>query len=137
VITADGVITLSVINDLISNPAFHNAKMSVGAIKVVGSSSNQGRACFTSPFFGGVTAADLTPADLAADLKGWSSHAESIASNLPPSFAFVTSTSVDEFANAPLDSGELSELTLNCKHLVVQGSGAGICAPLCESIGAG
>jgi len=30
-VTADGVRTLSTINDLTSNPAFHNAKMSVGA----------------------------------------------------------------------------------------------------------
>jgi hypothetical protein len=132
-ITADGVLTLSTINDLTSNPAFNNARMSVGVIKVVTTSSS-GRGthlpCVSSPL--GVTAQAVTPDKLAEGLEGWTNHAETIASNLPPSFAFVTSTSVDEFANAPLDSGELSQLTSNCAHLVDQASGAGICAfPLC------
>jgi len=125
-VTADGVRTLSTINDLTSNPAFHNAKMSVGAIKVIGSIGR----C-TSP----TTAANLISAGvdsfagigLAEGLKGWINHSETIASNLPPSFAFVTSTSVDEFANAPLDSGELFQLTNNCRLNVAQASGAGVC----------
>jgi hypothetical protein len=119
-ITADGVTTTSTINNLISNPAFNNAKMSLGAVKVVGSSGT----CSNKP----PTAASLTAANLAEGLKGWMNHAETIATNLPPSFAFVTSTSVEEFKDAELDSGELAELLFNCNHLIAQGSGAGICS---------
>jgi len=36
-VSANGVRTLSVINDLTSNPAFNGAKMSLGAIKIIGS----------------------------------------------------------------------------------------------------
>jgi len=74
------------------------------------------------------TAATLSAAKLAQGLKGWINHAEKIATNLPPSFAFVTSTSVEEFATAPLDSGELAELTNNCNAIFKQASGAGICS---------
>jgi hypothetical protein len=130
-VTADGVRTLSTINDLTSNPAFHNARMSVGAIKVVGSVG----LCISPDTAAGLASIGLVVADpmpitgfpLAEGLKGWINHAEMIASNLPPSFAFVTSTSVEEFASAPLDSGELSELTTNCNAIMSQGSGAGIC----------
>jgi hypothetical protein len=51
-----------------------------------------------------VTAGTLTAANLAEGLKGWINHAEKIATSLPPSFAFVTSTSVERFTGAPLDS---------------------------------
>jgi len=131
-VTADGVLTLSVISDLISDPAFNNAKMSVGAIKVVGSSSNGSGhfSCLNAPEQV-VTAAEIGPGDLAQGLEGWINHTEKIATNLPPSFGFVTSTSVDEFAIAPLDLGELLQLTTNCGHLVHQGSGAGVCASRC------
>jgi hypothetical protein len=123
-ITADGVTTTSTINNLTSNPAFHNAVMSLGAVKVVGSAGASPTYCKNTP----PTAGFLTAASLAEGLKGWMNHAETIASNLPPSFAFVTSTSVEEFKDAELDSGELTELVSNCNHLIEQGSGAGICS---------
>jgi len=63
---------------------------------------------------------------LAEGLKAWINHAETIATNLPP-FGFTTSTSVEEFENAPLDSGELTELISNCHQIFAQASGAGIC----------
>jgi len=118
-VTADGVRTLSTINDLTKNPAFNGAKMSLGAIKVVGSETFFGT-CFSK------IAAELDPGGLAEGLKAWINHAETIATNLPP-FGFTTSTSVDEFANAPLDVGELEELTINCRQLFAQASGAGVC----------
>jgi len=116
-ISADDVLTVSVIANLTANPAFHNAKMSLGAIKVVGSFRN----CSFDQ------ASLLNGPLLAEGLKGTMNHAETIASNLPPSFAFVTSTSVDEFKAAPLDLGELRTLVTNCGQLFKQGSGAGIC----------
>jgi len=119
-ITANGATTTSVITNLISNPAFSNAKPSLGAVKVVGSFGT----CANTP----PTAASLIAANLAEGLKGWINHAEKIATNRPPSFAFVTSTSVERFAGAPLDSGELRELTSNCASIVRQASGAGICS---------
>jgi len=82
------------------------------------------------------TAAQIAPVDLAQGLKATINHAEAIATNLPPSFAFVISTSVDKFQNAPLDSGELSELTTNCGQLVSQASGAGICSYGAGTLGA-
>jgi len=75
----------------------------------------------------GAAALGITGFNLAQGLKGWINHAETIASNLPPSFAFVTNTSVEELANAALDSSELNQLTTNCNAIVNQGSGAGIC----------
>jgi len=119
-ITANGTTTTSVITNLIANPAFSNAKTSLGAVKVVGSFGT----CTNTP----PTGATLTAVNLAEGLKGWINHAEKIATNLPPTFAFVTSTSVERFAGAPLDSGELSELTSNCAAIVHQASGAGICS---------
>jgi len=117
-VTADGVRTRSTIADLTSNPAFSNAHMSLGAIKIVGSSN----LCIRN--IGGNVA---LVNNLAEGLKAYTNHAEKIATNLPPSFGFVTSTSVDEFQNAPLDSGELLQLTTNCRSIQNQASGAGIC----------
>jgi len=119
-ITANGTTTTSVITNPVANPAFSNAKTSLGAVKVVGSFGT----CTNTP----PTAATLTAVNLAEGLKGWINHAEKIATNLPPSFAFVTSTSVERFTGVPLDSGELTELTSNCAAIVHQASGAGICS---------
>jgi len=125
-ITANGTTTTSVITNLISNPAFSNAKTSLGAVKVVGSFGTCSNTPSGSP--PNITAGTLTAANLAEGLKGWINHAEKIATNLPPSFAFVTSTSVERFTGVPLDSGELTELTSNCASIVHQASGAGICS---------
>jgi hypothetical protein len=102
--------------------------MSVGAIKVVGSfgicNSPTTAASLT---LAGAAALGITGFNLAQGLKGWINRAETIASNLPPGFAFVTNTSVEEFASAPLDSSELKQLVTNCNAIVSQASGAGIC----------
>jgi hypothetical protein len=112
------------------------ARAGIGAIKVVGSSTNGSGhfSCLNAPEQV-VTAAEIGPGDLAQGLEGWINHTEKIATNLPPSFGFVTSTSVDEFANAPLDLGELLQLTTNRSHLVHEGSGAGVCASRCTILG--
>ena len=121
-VSADGVRTISTINDLVSHAAFVGAKTSVGAIKVVG--SERGCGIIPGRFF---SAAFLGPNNLAEGLGASLGHTETIASNLPPSFGFVTSTSVDEFANAPIDNAEVSSLTFFCTALFFGGSGAGIC----------
>jgi hypothetical protein len=125
-VTAHGVRTQSTINDLTSNPTFNRADLSLGAIKIVGS---QGQcASIALPGFAITTAAFVTRGLLTEGLKAWTNHAETIASNLPPSFGFVTSTSVDEFQNAPLDSGELNALVSDCAFIVDEASGAGVCS---------
>jgi len=125
-VTADGVRTQSTITNLTSNPTFNGADLSLGAIKIIGS---QGPCfSFAVPGSAHTTAADLVSSELTEGLQAWTNHAETIASNLPPSFAFVTSTSVDEFQNAPLDSAELNALRSDCAFIVDEASGAGVCS---------
>jgi len=112
-LSANKVLTLSTISDLTSNPLFHNARMSLGTIKV------EALAGSTSACSGEVTAL--------GGLKAWISHAETIATNLPPSFGFTTSTSVDEVPSVPIDIDEATRVGTFCEFARTQGSGAGIC----------
>jgi len=112
-LSADKVLTLSTISDLTSNPLFKNAKMSLGTIKVI--------SCI------GTTTVCSGDCIVEKGLLAWISHAETIASNLPPSFGFTTSTSVDEVPSVPIDFGEIEHLVQDCNFAQTQGSGAGIC----------
>jgi len=118
-LSADKVLTLSTIADLTSNPLFKNAKMSLGTIKILG--------CNDTPICGGAFPASTGDCVGAHGLKAWLSHAEKIVTNLPPSFGFITSTSVDELASVPIDAVEGTNVVTECNFAVKQGSGAGIC----------
>jgi len=109
-LTANSLLTFSVINNLTSNPFNPFESLSAGVIKIVGSNGE----CNNSPTR---TTAAGHFFDVAAGLHEWLNHTETMASNqasFKPSFGFITSTSVDEFANAVLDSGELFNLEGGC-----------------------
>jgi len=93
-VTADGVRTQSTINDLTSNPTVAGADLSLGAIKIIGSFGDC--ATVTTPKSATTTAAFITAENLVEGLKAWINHAEKIATNLPPSFAFP-----DEYLSRP------------------------------------
>jgi len=114
-LTANSLLTFSVINDLTSNPFNPKESLSAGVIKIVGSSSfgadgviNSGLgACSNSPT--ATTAAG--PYVIAGGLHEWINHTEMMFS---PQGAATTSTSLDAFTNAVLDAGELASLQAGC-----------------------
>jgi len=125
------LLTLSVINNLTRNPLNPKESLSAGVIKIVGSEPADGADCNNTPT--AVTAATFTT--VAGGLKAYINHTETMASNqggFSPPFGFITSTSVDEFAGSPLDSGELAFLQKGCtdiNHADRGGSQAvGICS---------
>ncbi len=112
-LTPNSLMTFSVINNLTSNPLNRSESLSAGVIKIVGSKPADPAHCGNTP--GAVTAATFTT--IAGGLHEWINHTETMASNqggFKPPFGFVTSTSVDEFASATLDSGELVNLQTGC-----------------------
>ena len=108
-LSANSLTTLSVINELTSNPANPTESLSAGVIKILGSSPTT---CTNTP--GSVSAGTLTAARLAEGLHAWINHTETMFSNQPPTFPVTTSTSVEEFAHSALDSGELAYLQGDC-----------------------
>src|ERR1019366_10058199 len=109
-LTANSLTTLSVINELTSNPANPSESLSAGVIKILGSNSSAG--CSDTP--GAVTAGTLTAANLAGGLHAWINHTEMMASNQPPNFPVTTSTTAEEFANSDLTAKELAYLVGDC-----------------------
>lgn len=113
-LTANSLMTFSVINNLIHNPFNPKESLEAGVIKIVGSVDSAN--CSNSPT--ATTAAG--PYVLAGGLHAWLNHTETMASNQPgfvPSFGFITSTSVEEFTPAGLDSGELGHLQAGCSAI--------------------
>ena len=112
-LTANSLQTFSVINNLTSNPFNPRESLSAGVIKIVGSSIGA-TGCSNSAT--ATTAAGRYL--LAGGLHEWINHTETMASNQasfkPTPFGFITSTSVEEFTNAVLDSGELANLQAGC-----------------------
>jgi DNA-binding beta-propeller fold protein YncE len=104
-LTANSLLTISVINDLTKDPANPSESMSAGVIKIVGSPTCGGAAVTT----------------LAEGLHAWINHTETMASNQagfkPTPWGFVTKTSVEKFAHSPLDTGELAYLNAGCAEI--------------------
>ena len=123
-LSANSLRTISVIGDLTSNPLITAESTEAGVIKIIGvAPASQGppSVCENSTEF---------PAPLAEGLHVWINHTESMASNqagFKPPFGFVTSTSVEEFAQSRLDAGELEQLFNECEFINLHGSGHGIC----------
>jgi len=115
-LTANHLLNLSVINDLISNPFNPKESLSAGVIKIVGSSG----ACSNSAT--ATTAAG--PYTIAGGLHEWINHTELMFSTVG---ALTQSTSVDEFAHSELDAGELTSLNTECWNIWAHGSGWGRC----------
>jgi hypothetical protein len=99
-ITPDGLLTLSIDNDLTSNPLTGNYIAS-GLIKILGITLNS-------------TPGGLTPLP---GVRAWATHIQIAA-------ASVTETA---FSDATLSAGELKELEQACSFIFREGSGAGRC----------
>ena len=124
-VSPDAVLTLSVINDLTSNPQF-SSPLGVGVIKILtddtppASCLSGGNGVIGDPGSGAPSQAN--------GLEAWLNHTESIASNNPAmNFRFVTSNSVAHFHQSPLDQGEISGLINVCQAIELHASGRGIC----------
>ena len=100
-ITPDGLLTLSVNNNLTNN-SLTGATLTNGDIKIVSST-------------GPCNAAKPAPA---AGIRAWVTHVQDSPAN------FLTET---PFSDATLSADELSSLAAECKILQTEGSGAGIC----------
>ena len=108
-LTPNSLLTISVINDLTSNPLISAESTEAGVIKILGLGA--------TGFF-------------AEGLHAWINHTESMASNqagFKPPFGFVASTSVEEFAHSALDRREADSLPNQCIFIEQHGSGHGIC----------
>ena len=101
-LTANSLLTISVINDLTADPANPSEPLTAGVIKIVG-----------SPTCG--AAAPVTT--VAQGLHAWINHTETMFSNQGPSFPVTTSTSVEEFAHSAINSGELAYLLGDCAFI--------------------
>ena len=100
-VTPDGLLTLSVNNNLTNN-SLTGATLTNGAIKIVSST-------------GPCNAAKPVPA---AGIRAWITHLQDSPAD------FLTETA---FSDATLSPKELSGLAAECKILQTEGSGAGIC----------
>ncbi|MGO9455287.1 MAG: hypothetical protein ACLQDV_30195 [Candidatus Binataceae bacterium] len=117
-LTADSLMTFSVINNLTSNPFNPKESLSAGVIKIVGSEPADAAHCNST--IGAVTAANLGGGVIAGGLHAWINHTETMASNQPsfnPPFGFITGTSVEEFGHSDLDAGELAFLEEGCSAI--------------------
>ena len=114
-LTANALAIMSVTNNLTSNPFNTTMEgLAAGVIKIVGSGWAGG--CSNSPV--ATTAAGVTPVGttftIAGGLHEWLNHTETMYSNMGP---LTSSTSVEEFTNASLDTGELGFLQAGCKAI--------------------
>ena len=117
----NALLTLSTINNLLKNPFTGSESTEAGVIKIVGvppQSVGPGETsiCPTSETF-------PTPEE---GLHAWINHTEQMGISAPP-FGFISKTSVEEFADSSLDSGELATLFDECEFINQHGSGRGIC----------
>jgi hypothetical protein len=99
-ITPDGLLTLSVDNDLAANPLTGNYLTS-GLIKIVGATLSS-------------TPSSITPLP---GLRAWATH-------IQPSGTATTETA---FSDATLSAGELKALEQACSFIFHEGSGHGLC----------
>jgi hypothetical protein len=106
--THNGLRTLSVMNDLTSNPL--TGKVSnTGVIKIVSSALNFGL-CYPEFY--------VTPTP---NLRAWATHVQYTATGAYP----ITET---EFTDSPLGATELSNLQAQCDFINILGSGKGGCS---------
>jgi hypothetical protein len=124
-LTANALLTFSVINNLTKNPLNTTLKepLTAGVIKIVG--SNIAGGCSDNP----VATTAAGPYTIAGGLHEWINHTESLYSTLGP---ITSSSSVEEFTSAGLDSGELAYLQAGCKLINATNHGGtetvGICS---------
>ena len=108
--TPDGLATLSVDNDLTSNP-LTGKKLATGVVKIV-SAQPVANTC-PLPAQGGSMGVVLTPA-----IRAWMTHIQN------SNFAITETASQD----ATLSAAEVHRLGVECASIVIDGSGSGICS---------
>jgi hypothetical protein len=104
-VTADGLVTISVNLDLTSNP-LSGALPTSGDIKIVSSLPT-------------VTGCNPVMPSPASGIRAWATHIQSDSKN---------STTETAFSDATLSAKELSGLVAGCKTAFGEGSGAGVCS---------
>lgn len=106
-LTPDGLVTLSVDNDLTSNP-LTGKKLQTGAVKILSVQP----VANTCPLPGQGQTGAITPA-----VRAWMTHIQN------SNFAITETAS----QNATLSTAEANRLGLECASIVLDGSGSGIC----------
>ncbi|MFZ0888087.1 MAG: ice-binding family protein [Candidatus Binataceae bacterium] len=160
-VTPDQVLTLSVINNLTSNLGVSGADRAAGVIDVISSPLNfaflEGtvapRGIGVVSWFGIPTGCDpsggssngswgtnsgegtSTAVDPTVGVCASMSHTEAMVPIQAPFTKLITTTSVDLFQNAVLDSTHFSDLTSSCFDLLAKSSGAGACNCAGEGVG--
>ncbi len=123
-VTPDGLASLSVVNDLISNTetSVRPTSVVVKLVSTLAGTGGSGTGCS-----GSATAVDSTP--LATGLAAWGTtlHAS------PSGTMSVTETA---FTPATLSAGELASLGQRCRAIIGNASGAGVCSS-CRAGGLG
>jgi hypothetical protein len=122
-VTPDGLVSLSVVNDLISNTltGVRPSSVVVKLISTLAGGTGTGTSCTNS-------AANVVAATLATGLAAWGTtiHAS------PTGFA----TTETAFTPSSLSAGELASVGNRCTNIIGNGSGFGICAS-CRAGGLG
>jgi hypothetical protein len=123
-ITADGMLSLSLNNNLTANP-LTSVSPNSGVIKLV--SSIDSGTCDPTGVTGEtvslVTVGDGSsgPSAIAPDLRAWGTHLVQTT----PGTLFTTETA---FRDAPLSADELAFLPYTCRFVQYLGSGKGVCS---------
>ena len=122
-VTPDGLVSLSVVNDLISNTltGVRPSSVVVKLISTLAGTGGTGTSCTNS-------ATAVNPANLAIGLAAWGTtiHAS------PTGFA----TTETAFTPSTLSAGELASVTNRCTNIIGNGTGFGICGS-CRAGGLG
>ena len=105
-ITPDGLLTLSVTNNLTSNPLVGTV-VNHGDIKIISAFVND------SP-------CDPTTEEIAGNLRSWATHIENKVGTAYP----ITETA---FSDAQISLGEFENLQVDCYFITRLGSGHGVC----------
>jgi len=128
-LTANSLLTASVINNLTSNPFNRSESLSAGVIKIVSTTGACSNSCTA-------TTAAFPVGAIAQGLHAWLNHTEKMASNqasFSPSYGFITSTSVARLEPAALSAGELTnELEAGCAAINGANLHASECVGICS-----
>jgi hypothetical protein len=114
-VTPNGLLTLSVDNNLVNNPVSVGPPLTTGTIWLVSASGNAKGACLTYPD-------KVTPT---AGLRAWVTHVESTGAG--PLGLYPFAIWGDAMQDESLSVTELAALETQCKAISLLGSGAGVC----------
>jgi hypothetical protein len=140
-VTADGLRTLSIINDLTFDFGVNSGDLNNGIVEIVSATPNFADSAPSPGRIPGGTNGVCSPTGLFSTdpfhraapiipitgLRAWMTHDESIEPGNIKAGQTVHGVSVEEFGDSPLESTHLSQLQKICSFLITGGSGAGIC----------